>query len=1104
MNPSPLALKTDETQIIKYGGESDYTVPVNSKELIIQCKAGTHTQGSSKVLLNNRIDYNWEVKLYQGQLVSVHINGKVLAFAMKGKDGGMVRVVNQETNQRALIKNLKTDVRDVSFAFLKEEIILGCVDDVANIFIYKIEDSLHFIKYKLLLHIYHPDALNNPPSNYRMVWCPYLPSSEDDPEAGEETAKMFVFLNGSKAEVWDVCSILSKNPDDAVKPDENHEGYVEILHSMHVVDVSFSSDGTAIATACLDGYVKFYQVYMGDNEKQKLLHEWTPHESKPLSCLIFIDNVLEYSSDSRFWKFAITGANHNSELKLWSCESWTCLQTIHFQNDPHSLLSNLFFKIGIDHSGQYVVMSDINNRILYVMQIQRSDAEKLVAVKSISQFLLPATFLSFHITKAETQTTPFISNSDEDLYDTEEFEEDVEYNGVNINMLVIQPKKFQECNIVFTPESYLNNYLGNSNQGCDNNSTSNEVEVEKVPELDDLQSSVTLLIQQQSSKSQLNLMTPEDFTSRASSVRNSIEPTKEKSPVPSVENTGDLDRPQKGNFASGGSSPSREVQEILSLNNSTYSNPEYFENLSSKLQESEAPTKIYNQKENIFPEVISNKEMIWPKIPVVTDNGMEVNSTIDFNMSKEEPNRDEIHNSQLQVLNSRLASLETALREQTMLMESLKKEMFSNKMLQNNVKMEIRDEVSKELEVAMSKHQLQMAKFLENFFSMHKFQEQDLKESLLNSISEMILDAFVERTPVIFGHEMKVTILPTVMKMMENLRHQLDNQFSQRVNQTEMFLKESVTGIVANETLTDAISQSVARTIGPLLEKCYRDMITNNLIPSCEKVCGNMFQQINDTFIKGTKEYASWVEAYLERQRKSQERGKDLVTHINTASDNLKLSSEQLLSTVNLEIQKNINSGFKSMQDKLMETISTKISDEVKKGFKSQASVIEDSVMNAVRSRSVTPAPHMVDTHVKFSKIRQYLSSGEIEEALKLALSAENLQYVVYVCEKVDVNSVFGGNIFLPQSCLLALIQQLSMDLGYNTEIKLSYIHAAILGLNRNDPDTKRFVNKVLRDLALQLTSFINSNPPYKFKSSASILLMAIENVNSNMFNMSI
>lgn len=72
---------------------------------------------------------------------------------------------------------------------------------------------------------------------------------------------------------------------------------------------------------------------------------------------------------------------------------------------------------------------------------------------------------------------------------------------------------------------YEANYLDDSPEVCDNDLTSSKVEVEKVPDLDDLQSSVTLLIQQQTSKS---LMTPEDFTpggmSRASSVRNSLEP----------------------------------------------------------------------------------------------------------------------------------------------------------------------------------------------------------------------------------------------------------------------------------------------------------------------------------------------------------------------------------------------------------------------------------------------------------------------------------------------------------------------------------------------------------------------------------------------------
>lgn len=44
-------------------------------------------------------------------------------------------------------------------------------------------------------------------------------------------------------------------------PDDTFEGYIEIGHNSEVVDASFSSDGTAIAIASTDGYVKFFQVF---------------------------------------------------------------------------------------------------------------------------------------------------------------------------------------------------------------------------------------------------------------------------------------------------------------------------------------------------------------------------------------------------------------------------------------------------------------------------------------------------------------------------------------------------------------------------------------------------------------------------------------------------------------------------------------------------------------------------------------------------------------------------------------------------------------------------------------------------------------------------
>lgn len=40
------------------------------------------------------------------------------------------------------------------------------------------------------------------------------------------------------------------------------------------------------------------------------------------------DVIILHFCSAQFWKYAVTGANKNQELKVWSCESWNCLQTI--------------------------------------------------------------------------------------------------------------------------------------------------------------------------------------------------------------------------------------------------------------------------------------------------------------------------------------------------------------------------------------------------------------------------------------------------------------------------------------------------------------------------------------------------------------------------------------------------------------------------------------------------------------------------------------------------------------------------------------------------------------------------------------------------------
>lgn len=72
-------------------------------------------------------------------------------------------------------------------------------------------------------------------------------------------------------------------------------------------------------------------------------------------------NLLIFVLRVQFWKFAITGAENNSELKIWSCESWTCLQTIRFT--PEAGKKDIVLKAGLDLGAGYLLLSDINYKV---------------------------------------------------------------------------------------------------------------------------------------------------------------------------------------------------------------------------------------------------------------------------------------------------------------------------------------------------------------------------------------------------------------------------------------------------------------------------------------------------------------------------------------------------------------------------------------------------------------------------------------------------------------------------------------------------------------------------------------------------------------------
>lgn len=73
------------------GGEQS-AYETDGASVVVVGSAGSHDHGSSKIKLKNIVDYKWEVKNYSGRLIAVHLDGKYVAYAIKGEYGAIHQV----------------------------------------------------------------------------------------------------------------------------------------------------------------------------------------------------------------------------------------------------------------------------------------------------------------------------------------------------------------------------------------------------------------------------------------------------------------------------------------------------------------------------------------------------------------------------------------------------------------------------------------------------------------------------------------------------------------------------------------------------------------------------------------------------------------------------------------------------------------------------------------------------------------------------------------------------------------------------------------------------------------------------------------------------
>nr|XP_033796651.1 enhancer of mRNA-decapping protein 4 isoform X2 [Geotrypetes seraphini] len=1266
-----------EKQVICLSGDDSSTcVMISAKDVEIVASNDSSicskARGSNKVKIQPVAKYDWEQKYYYGNLIAV--SNSYLAYATRGANGSaMVRVLSVSTAERILLKGIVGGVADLAFAHLNSN-QLSCLDEAGNLFVWQLTMENEKIQEEILIYIKRPDG--TPLNNFRrIVWCPFI-SDENEENTSEEGSQTLALLHEDRAEVWDLDIVRANHSSWPLNVTDIKEGFIIVKgHSARLSEGALSPDGTVLATASHDGYVKFWQIYIEGQDQPRCLHEWKPHNGRPLSCLLFCDNHKKQDPDIPFWRFLITGADQNRELKMWCTVSWSCLQTIQFSPDPFnsSVLPGL--KACLDLSAEYLILSDVQRKVLYVMELLQSQDEGRALFTSISEFLLTHPVLSFGIQDVSrcrmrhTEVLPAEEENDSITAEGSQGPGSIESAaGVLIKLFCVHTKALQDVQIWFQPPQYVDatilsrvhtshedfafsdhlTNLGSEEKGSIHNSQSDLQRITDLPLPADfltlsndvkpklmtpdafMTHSATLQMAASpgSSVSTLTAVTAlsstsindtiisrpsEDLTlgpmlqldsnltvnsttTSSSSMQNSprshsvlIPGLSEKlTPKPALQiSAGNLPRELQAlePLLVPQASPTRERSPDVISSASTAMSQDIPEIASETLQRSFAtaplglpaeilepshrtdsmasaasalhllsPRNRHNSEHShhsldmvsggdmdrlntpslletaLIPENAASDSVVnqtWPAAPDITretrnsmvdsprDEVQEKHTSSSFHrhsyhMLQQHDSQDASTEqrdlaqsprvSDNQVNSEFQEELMALLRSQQQELSELRENQLELMQRLTNHMDSVQSSIMGHVERVIDSQQEQEQRRLDRVLSEGQQRNGQLQEHVSQQLSQSLSSALCNRLDKTLREEMKKTLPQSVSKSVEPVTSQLSTTIAAKLTAVEGTLKENVTKLVKSKNTTDAIGRAAADALQGPIQSAYKEVFQSIMLPSFEKGCQSMFQQINSSFKQGTQEYIQQLETHLQNKKVNEQEVQDpLLSQLQHQMDMLQSTTEQLASTITTsvrsEVQQQLHVVMNSMQESILTQVQRIIKGEVSYAMKEQQAAVTSSIMQAMRSAAGTPIPSsQLDLQSQQTHILQLMQQGHVNQAFQQALTASDLNLVLYVCETMDPQQVFDQHPCpLSQPVLLSLIQQLASDLSTCTELKLNYLDEAVMHLDHSDPVTHDHMGTVMNQVRQKLFQFLQVEPHSPLNRLARRLMMMLQ-----------
>jgi hypothetical protein len=125
------------------------------------------------------------------------------------------------------------------------------------------------------------------------------------------------------------------------------------------------------------------------------------------------------------------------------------------------------------------------------------------------------------------------------------------------------------------------------------------------------------------------------------------------------------------------------------------------------------------------------------------------------------------------------------------------------------------------------------------------FANEDLQTKLVLSMQQTLTGTLMPKMEKTIKEEIHKTVHSQyVQRLLDPLREQISRDIAEKMKSVESVLKDGVSKLFKSKTTLDNISQSVTGSMQNVIVNSYRDTFTKMVVPTFEKQCQVMFQQV--------------------------------------------------------------------------------------------------------------------------------------------------------------------------------------------------------------------------------------------------------------------